>query len=730
LDLEPGREPCRGWKHNVIHDVSEERIVSLNTVLALGAGMFSAALAVAAACRKQRSVASWCFSLGMLIFALESLFSAIGNDSLLPQKAAFWETLSLVAKSFLPGVWLIFSLTYSRANYRDFLVRSRWLVIGAFLIPLLSFTELYSSFFYVVAYDSPAHGWGLRFNEPAKILNVLILIATVLILANIERTFRAAVGTMRWRIKFLVVGLGVIFGASIYTRSQALLFSDYSPSQLAVETAALLIGCTLIAVAYVRSGLGEIDVYPSRSVLHTSVTVLLTGVYLFVIGVLSQIIAHFGGAASFQIAAFVVLLGMAILAVLLLSDRARQSVQLFVSRHFKRPQYDFRQIWARFTRSLSVALDETALSTTASRLISETFGALSVSIWLFDQQRQRLVRKSSTSDRDQEHGKLNGSILAKGLDSAELIKQSRPFDLGGAKQKWARDLMERSGGQFRTGGSPVCVPLIGGERWLGIIVLADRVRGLGYSAEEMDLLKCIGDQVAVSLLKLRLTEEIMERKELEAFQTMSAFLIHDLKNAASTLGLMLENLPAHYDNPAFRDDAFRGIGSAASRINQLISRMNALRHELRLKPAELDLNLVVTETLANLNGALGTKLVTKFDRVPRILADRDQLQSVFTNLVLNARDAAGADGRITVETAQQGEWVALSVSDNGCGMTEQFIKNSLFRPFRSTKKEGLGIGMFQSKTIVEAHHGKIHVESELGVGTKFRVILPLKCQIA
>ena len=211
---------------------------------------------------------------------------------------------------------------------------------------------------------------------------------------------------------------------------------------------------------------------------------------------------------------------------------------------------------------------------------------------------------------------------------------------------------------------------------------------------------------------------------------MSAFLIHDLKNAASTLGLMSQNLPAHFDNPAFRQDTVRGIGSAASRINDLISRMNALRHELRLKPAELDLNLVVTEALANLNGTLDTKLVTKFDEIPNILADREQLQSVFTNLLLNARDAVGPKGRITVQTTRQGEWVALSVSDNGCGMSEQFIKNSLFRPFRSTKKKGLGIGMFQSKTVVEAHHGKIYVESELGVGTTFRVMLPLRFQTA
>ena len=168
----------------------------------------------------------------MLTFALESLFGAIGSDALLPERAAFWETLALVAKSFLPGVWLTFSLTYSRANYRDFLVRSRWLVVGAFLVPVLSLAALYSPFFDIVAYEPPADGWGLRLDEPAKILNVLILVSTVLILMNIERTFRAAVGTMRWRIKFLVLGLGVIFGARIYTGSQALLFSDYSPSQL------------------------------------------------------------------------------------------------------------------------------------------------------------------------------------------------------------------------------------------------------------------------------------------------------------------------------------------------------------------------------------------------------------------------------------------------------------------------------------------------------------------
>src|SRR5437016_14477541 len=108
--------------------------MSLNSVLALAAATFSVALAVAAACRRRRSLATWCFSAGMLTFALESLFGAIGHDALVRERAALWDTLTLVRMSFLRGVWLTFSLTYSRANYSDFLARSRRHIIGMLLI--------------------------------------------------------------------------------------------------------------------------------------------------------------------------------------------------------------------------------------------------------------------------------------------------------------------------------------------------------------------------------------------------------------------------------------------------------------------------------------------------------------------------------------------------------------------------------------------------------------------
>jgi signal transduction histidine kinase len=233
------------------------------------------------------------------------------------------------------------------------------------------------------------------------------------------------------------------------------------------------------------------------------------------------------------------------------------------------------------------------------------------------------------------------------------------------------------------------------DRWLGLAILADRVNGVEYTFEEYELLKCIGDQLAASLLNLRLAGELTLGKEREAFHNISAFFIHDLKNTASTLNLMLQNLPVHFDDPEFRKDALYGIGKTADRINHLIARLSALRSTLELKPVECDLNQLVTEALAGLNGVSEVDLIKELNPVPKLLGDRDQLHSVITNVLLNARDAVGAKGQIVVRTDHANGCIAVSIRDNGCGMSRGFVQNSLFRPFQTTKPKGLGIGMFQ-----------------------------------
>ena len=299
-----------------------------------------------------------------------------------------------------------------------------------------------------------------------------------------------------------------------------------------------------------------------------------------------------------------------------------------------------------------------------------------------------------------------------------------PVDVEYSNENWAVTLRRCHPSEFEEGGSRVCVPMIAAGELLGLMMLGDRVGGVLFSLQDYDLLKCVGDQIAASLLNSRLSQKLLQAKELEAFQTMSAFFVHDLKNTASTLNLMLKNLPVHFDNPAFREDALRGIAKSGQHINNLIGRLGVLRHDLKIHPEVSDLNDLVSKILAGWNGSAAIPVAAQLGRVPKFAFDSEQIHKVVTNLLLNAAQAVGPNAQIRVQTCQTQGWVVLTVADNGCGMTPEFLQGSLFRPFQTTKKEGFGIGMFQSKMIVEAHGGRVEVESQLNKGTTFRVLLP------
>ena len=697
--------------------------MTLFSFLPWAAGVLSLITASVSLLPRRSSPARWYFFAGMALLGIESLFTGLSLRAAHLSEMIRWLTPGLIVTSLIPGIWLGFSLTWSRPvpNYRESLTRLKIPIAIVALLPvvlLLVFRQQFPD-----AAGEEAH---LRFGAMANVSNVVLLVACLWILMNLEQTFRSAVGTGRWRIKFVIIGLAVIFGARLYVLAQELLYSGYDLRWTAIESGALLIGSVCLAVSYKRTGFVEIDVYPSRAVLRTSLTALIGGGYLFIVGVFANIARHFGGTESFQAVTFVVLLGAAGLAVLLLSDRLRQRIRGFVARHFARAQHDSVQIWIDVSRRLASVSDQADLCAVSTRLISETFEVLSVSIWLQDEHREQLIVGASTAPRAGEFIAGTAPAVASGAVGAALRLRSSPFDFEMVNEPWAEELRRLNSKTFPNGGNRWCVPLRSGEQCLGALVLADRVNGTDYTGEQLQLLSCIAGQVTSLLLNLRMANELARSKEMEAFRTMSAFFVHDLKNAAASLNLMLRNLPVHFDDPAFREDALRGIGNSARRIDEMIGRLTTLRQRPDFKPVEIDLNQIVSKALDSLDGTQHVELTRELKQLPKVLADREQIQSVVTNLLLNARDALGPGGRIRVSTEDLGDRVVLSVADNGCGMSAAFLKDSLFRPFQSTKKNGLGIGMFQSWMIVETHRGTIRVESETGKGSTFQVSLPVR----
>ncbi len=691
-------------------------------ILLLVTAGLAAGLAIVAAIREWGAPGHKAFVGGLLLLAAETILAAFIASSDTAAEAASWKGWCFLAHALIPFSWLYFSIVYSRGNYRHFLQRWSVVLAASLAIPVASAFIFQDAL--IIETSRGIANWEFKLGLPGFLIQLSILAGSALVLVNLERTFRASVGTSRWRIKFIILGVGLIFTARLYTSSQSVLFGQSDSSSDIIRAVALLISTGFLARALLRPNTFLVEVYPAERASDYSIVGFCVGAYLIVVGATSKRLGSLGGTEAFALKAFLLLLALAGLAVLLLSERARDRLRRYLSRQFHRSIYNYRATWLSFTEKTSTVVDAPSLCRLSANWISETLRVLSVSVWLYEEEQTRLALAASTglTEKPEETSPLSrDEVLAV---AAALRNEPNPFLLDSRTEEWAACLTKCYPSHFHdVPGSRVCVPLFSAGRLLGFITLNHRVDGVPFGLEEFDLLKCVGDQIASGLLNFHLSRRLLQAREMEAFQTIAAFFVHDLKNTASSLNLTLQNLPKHWDNPEFRKDALKAIGKSVHHIQELISRLSLFRQNLQIQPRDTDVNALITASAACLGE--GAPLVMRLGPIPKVKLDPSQIDKVVTNLLLNSREALRENGSIEVETSQQGSWIIIAVKDNGCGMAPEFLSRSLFRPFQTTKKGGIGIGMFQSKTIVEAHGGRIEVESQPGQGTTFRVLLPL-----
>ncbi len=221
-----------------------------------------------------------------------------------------------------------------------------------------------------------------------------------------------------------------------------------------------------------------------------------------------------------------------------------------------------------------------------------------------------------------------------------------------------------------------------------------------------------------------------ESRQFESFVRLSAMLTHDLKNAIEGLSLTVGNMERHFDNPQFRSDALKGLTSATDKLKAIVARLArpvmSLSGEHK-RPANVDLvpiiQRVVSMTAEPQRGK--HKIVTRLPQSLFALVDAGRIEEVIENLVLNALEAMDTGGTLTIEAGETpGGAPAFSISDTGRGMSRSFIESRLFRPFSTTKKTGIGLGLYTCREVIKASSGTIEVDSVEGAGTTFRVVLP------
>ena len=324
------------------------------------------------------------------------------------------------------------------------------------------------------------------------------VIFSLLILMNLERTFRHATGHMRWQTKFMFLGVGSLFGIHVFTDSQVLLFKAIDTGLININLGALFVADILILRSLFRGRPLHAGIHLSHQFLYNSFTILIVGIYFIIVGVVAWFSLHFGWIGNVNISIFLIFVAIIGIASVLLSDRLRLKRKRFISRHFKRPQYDYQKIWENFTEKTATVTQTDTLCNVIVGMVSETLEILSVSIWLVDEKQERLSFGGSTVFTQTQFEKLTfygqgGAALIRAM-----IGQTMPVDLKGrTDDDWVNDLNHLYGiEETKESRIRYCVPLNAAGHLIGIMTLSEKVFYEPLSFEESELIKTISDQAA------------------------------------------------------------------------------------------------------------------------------------------------------------------------------------------------------------------------------------------
>jgi len=577
----------------------------------------------------------------------------------------------------------------------------------------------------IIPPDSYEPGRYLLMGPWGRLFTGLTIAGLVLPLINFEATLRASTGLGRWHVKFMILGVGLLLGFEIYLQSYRLLFATVDRLMIGPQAVVAVLAASLMTVSLIRGRRGPIELSVSQSALFGSVVLLLIGVYLVLVGVLTQIWALISRDTAELWQGLLLLLALIGLISLVLSARLKAGVKQWLSQHLYPHRYDYRLEWLRLTERTSRQFGlDASLRVVVDRL-AELFGTPRVSAWLLDDTGQQLRLAATVQVPSTEETAWRARPVVAPSLAVDLLSWNGPRVVTTAPASTADPIAAELAAFVELTRAHVAAPLVLGGRALGLLAIGDRLTGQPYGSEELLLISAIAQQSAASVLTARLAQEVMRTREAELSQLYATFLVHDLKNLGTTLSLVAQNLPLRYDDARFRDDARRVINETIAKIKEMTERVTTLHQDYELVLESTDLNRLAEESLRSLNGSTAAAVAFEPTALPPVRLDRRQFGSVLTNLLINAREASRqSGGRIRLRTEHRNGWASLSVIDDGCGMSADFMDRHLFQPFRSTKPGGLGIGLYQCRKIVDAHGGRMTVDSQEGKGTTVTIVLP------
>jgi len=541
----------------------------------------------------------------------------------------------------------------------------------------------------------------------------------VLGLVLLEQLLRNVSSERRTPMQFLGVGVGLLFAYDIYLHSYTLLYQQ--PNVIAWDARGLVtsLAAPLILIAARRNRDWNVPVFVSRDVVFQTATVIAVGSYLLLVALGGYYVRDFGGSWGEFAQIVLVVGGLLGLVTLLTSQHLRRKLRVLINKHFFLRKYDYREEWLRLTDRLAEERDALTPYERAVEVMADVVESPAGLVWREGDEGFELCAAAGTNPPDEATIPTDAALV-------DFLRQSKWIvDLAEWRDEPARYRhMVLPPAMERVPNAWAVVPLLYQETLTGFVLLTRPPSGGVIEWEDRDLLKTLGKQIASYLGQHENARALAQARQFEAFNQLTAFLMHDLKNLIAQQSLIVENADKHKHNPEFVDDAFATIADSVKRMERILEYMQ--RRKTSQVHEHVDVQQLLEEVVQRCVDREPQPSTQLEAQGVQIETDREEFAMVVTHLLRNAQDATPAGGSVGLSARCEDGAVVIEIRDSGCGMSQAFIREELFKPFHTTKStQGMGIGAHQAREFARRHEGHVAVASQEGEGTSFRLVLPL-----
>jgi putative PEP-CTERM system histidine kinase len=426
-------------------------------------------------------------------------------------------------------------------------------------------------------------------------------------------------------------------------------------------------------------------------------------------------VRSFGGAPAIALSIVLGFSGVLTIAAVLSSGMIRSQIRKFISENFYSYKYDYRVEWTKFIQALS-QYQEQAAPQRALRTLADLLDSPGGVLWVRRPGWRQFVPLASWA-----FGEAYGPIDADDDILTDIDKESVAFlEISGRGQgQKAQSWQERFPSVW------LAVPLHFRGELVGFALLRKSRAARRLDWEDRNLVSLIAMQLALYLVHEQIAQELADSQQLIEFNNRVAFAMHDLKNTIGQLNLLLYNAERFGDDARFRADIMSTIRNAVDNLQTL---MGKLRNEPPLETAPLLKSRIdvcrIVARCAERKSESGVVFRNDGGPIYAEIPEPDEFEGALEHVVSNAIEASRAGTNVRLDVERLDGRIRVCIEDNGPGMTPEFVAQELFRPLRTTKRKGLGIGAYQARAIMRKLGGDLEVHSTLGHGTTVSLFLP------